>query len=239
MRWQRGFTLVEMVMALVILGIISLAIGSYLQLGTQGYVDTVNRDRAQSIARFALEKITREVRHAAPNSISTSNYGACLSFYPVRYSGFYQGDPDSAAMSLVPAIGSATEWKAINTQADLALAIGLPSATEYEAKRNTINSVADGTEQGELTVNLAASPLYSSPAKRAYVYGDKVEYCLTGSLLTRQGNRIAEDVKSVEFVAEGAGLQNNGMVHISLVIEKANTDDTFSYNHTVQVINVL
>ncbi|OLQ80458.1 hypothetical protein BIT28_17165 [Photobacterium proteolyticum] len=239
MRRQRGFTLVEMVMALVILGIISLAIGSYLQLGTQGYVDTVNRDRAQSIARFALEKITREVRHAAPNSISTSNSGTCLSFYPVRYSGFYQGDPDSAAMSLVPAIGSSTEWKAINTQADLALAIGLPSATEYEAKRNTINSVADGTEQGELTVNLAASPLYSSPAKRAYVYSDKVEYCLAGNLLTRQGNRIAEDVKSVEFVAEGAGLQNNGMVHISLVIEKANTDEVFSYNHTVQVINVL
>ncbi|GAB3523010.1 PilW family protein [Photobacterium alginatilyticum] len=241
MRWQRGFTLVEMVMALVILGFISLAIGSYLQLGTQGYVDTVNRDRAQSIARFALEKITREVRHAAPNSISTSNFGTCLSFYPVRYSGFYQGNPDSAAMSLVPAIGSATEWKAINAQAGLALAIGLPSAMEYEAKRdqNKINSVADGTEQGELTVNLAASPVYSSPAKRAYVYGDKVEYCLAGNLLTRQGNRIAEDVKSVEFVVEGAGLQNNGMVHISLVIEKANTGEAFSYNHTVQVINVL
>ncbi len=33
---QKGFTLIEMVMALVILGIISLAIGSYLQLGGTG-----------------------------------------------------------------------------------------------------------------------------------------------------------------------------------------------------------
>jgi len=244
MRRQKGFTLIEMVMALVILGIISLAIGSYLQLGAQGYVDTVNRDRAQGIARFALEKMTREIRHAAPNSVSTSNSGNCLSFYPVRYSGFYQGNPDTSTITVVPAVGTASEWKAIDAKADLALAVGLPSPAEYDAKRNPISSVVDGAEQGELTVNAGSVLLYSSPAQRAYIYGDKVEYCLAGSLLTRQGNRIAEDVKSVEFVAEGAGLQNNGMVHISLAIEKdstneANSGEAFHYNHTVQVINVL
>ncbi|RWX53849.1 PilW family protein [Photobacterium chitinilyticum] len=245
---QKGFTLIEMVMALVILGIISLAIGSYLQLGAQGYVDTVNRDRAQAVARFALEKITREIRHAAPNSVSTSNEGACLSFYPVRYSGFYQGSPETNMISVIPAVGSVNDWKAIDTKADLVLAVGLPSPAEYDAKRNPIRSVTEGAEQGELTVNAGAALLYSSPAQRAYIYGDKVEYCLAGSLLTRQGNRIAEDVKTVEFVAEGAGLQNNGMVHISLTIEKGytggdavegSTGEAFNYNHTVQVINVL
>ncbi len=142
-------------------------------------------------------------------------------------------------ISVIPAVGSVNDWKAIDTKADLVLAVGLPSPAEYDAKRNPIRSVTDGAEQGELTVNAGSELLYSSPAQRAYIYGDKVEYCLAGSLLTRQGNRIAEDVKSVEFVAEGAGLQNNGMVHISLAIEKGSTGEAFNYNHTVQVINVL
>ncbi|MGF1725772.1 PilW family protein [Photobacterium nomapromontoriensis] len=235
---QQGFTLIEMVMALVILGIISLAIGGYIQLGTEGYISTVSRDRFQAEARFILEKMTREIRHAAPNSIQVN--GRCLSFYPIRYAGFYQGDPSTTTISIVPTLGSAADWLAIPKRGNLALAVGLPSASSYQFDPNHINQVTLGKpDSGSVSVVIDRPLAFTSPAKRAYVYGGSVSYCQAGNLLMRNDVVLGEHIKAMDFDAAGAGLENNGMVHIGLIMNNPKSGETFSYDHTVQVMNVL
>lgn len=86
----RGFTLMEMIVTIVIGSFIMLGIAGYVQLGMKGYADTIERQRMQMQAQFVLEKMSREIRHAVPNSFhvptGTTN---CLEFMPIEYSGFY------------------------------------------------------------------------------------------------------------------------------------------------------
>ncbi len=87
---DRGFTLMEMIVTIVVGSFIMLGIAGYVQLGMKGYADTIDRQRIQTQAQFVLEKMTREIRHAVPNSFhvpkGTTN---CLEFMPIEYSGFY------------------------------------------------------------------------------------------------------------------------------------------------------
>ncbi len=65
---DRGFTLMEMIVTIVVGSFIMLGIAGYVQLGMKGYADTIDRQRIQTQAQFVLEKMTREIRHAVPNS---------------------------------------------------------------------------------------------------------------------------------------------------------------------------
>ncbi|MGR5064794.1 PilW family protein [Photobacterium sp. DNB22_13_2] len=241
-RKSQGFTLMEMVIALVILGIISLAIGSYLQLGAEGYVSTVSRDRVQSQARFALEKMTREIRHAAPNSLAST--GNCVSFYPIHLAGFTLGNTRTMSVELVPTIGTDKNWQAITSSDKLALAGGLGNSAEYAAQPFKISRVEAGpNESGTVIVNVTAPLDNRSPANRAYAYGQPVSFCLEANVLRRKsGNSsavIAEQVSGFDVAVNGKGLENNSMVHLNLSFKDSRTGEDFSYEHTVQVINVL
>ena len=239
---SKGFSLMEMVIALVILGIISLAIGSYLQLGAEGYVSTISRDRVQSQARFALEKMTREIRHSAPNSLAST--GSCISFYPIHFAGFTLGDTRTTSIELVPTIGTAEQWKAITSNDKLALAAGLGNSAEYAAQPFKISRVDAGpNDSGTVLVNISSLLDNRSPANRAYAYGQPVSYCLEANVLRRKSSGssvvIAEQVSGFDVAVNGKGLENNSMVHINLTFQDSRTGESFNYEHTVQVINVL
>ena len=87
----RGFTLMEMITTIVIGSVIMLGIAGYVQFGMKGYVDTIERQRMQTQALFVLEKMSREIRHAVPNSFHVPK-GAenCLEFVPIEYAGVYK-----------------------------------------------------------------------------------------------------------------------------------------------------
>ena len=108
LQYTSWFYPVELIISIVILGIISLGIGSYLRLGAGSYVSAVDRERLQSEARFVIERLTREVRHAAPNSVSVED-GAAFSFYPVELAAFYFDQPSATAsqIELLPRPGRA------------------------------------------------------------------------------------------------------------------------------------
>lgn len=53
---QSGFTLIELVITIVVVAIMVMGIAGFIELGTKGYVDTVDRQQLQNQARFAVEK---------------------------------------------------------------------------------------------------------------------------------------------------------------------------------------
>jgi MSHA biogenesis protein MshO len=70
---QRGFTLVELIMVIVILGIISAVVAVFIAKPVQGYVDSVNRSELTDQADVALRRLARDVRLALPNSLRLKN----------------------------------------------------------------------------------------------------------------------------------------------------------------------
>lgn len=96
---QFGFTLIELVIVIIILGIVSGGIFGFLGTGTQIYVDVTERDQILSESRFLVERLNREIRYALPNSVRIIDYpesatednviSHCLEFTPIEWSAFY------------------------------------------------------------------------------------------------------------------------------------------------------
>ncbi|MGF1870622.1 prepilin-type N-terminal cleavage/methylation domain-containing protein [Photobacterium indicum] len=258
-RVEHGFTLLELIIALVILAIISLGIGSFLRLGTDGYISAVDRERLQSEARFVMERLTREVRHAAPNSVSV-NVNAnetCLSFYPTYLTAYYFDQPSSTAsqIEIVPRTDEQALWTATNDDGsavilDTGIAVGFTSAEQYgEVLKPT--AVSATLLDNVATLRYTNSIESQSPAKRLYLYGEQVSFCYDGDrTLTRQKEGedavvLSNKIDVFDVSATGAGLNSNGIVHIALRFEDPRTSqngsqgETSNYNHSVQVINVL
>ncbi|MCW8901622.1 MAG: prepilin-type N-terminal cleavage/methylation domain-containing protein [Gammaproteobacteria bacterium] len=118
---QKGFTLIESIITIIIIGIVastvSLIIGNYLE----NYDATSRRTKMQTSAQLAIERISREVRNALPNSVcipddagtncipttpATPITRTKVAFIKIIDAGYYQdtsGDyPDNTSHRVLP-----------------------------------------------------------------------------------------------------------------------------------------
>ena len=91
---QRGFTLVEMIMVIVITGIIGGMVAGFLKAPGQQYVDVARRAELTDIADTAVRRMARDVRIAVPNSVRVT--GTCpicaVEFLPTKDGGRYRAN---------------------------------------------------------------------------------------------------------------------------------------------------
>lgn len=137
---QAGFTLIELVTAMVLTGILAAAAAVFLRVPIAGYYDVARRAALTDIADLAVRRFSRDVQTALPNSVRVA--GACTGLTPcyieyleVRTSGRYRVEPSGGAM-LCPAgatpgyndalsIGSAdTCLRSLGALPDLAAIVG-------------------------------------------------------------------------------------------------------------------
>lgn len=85
----RGFTLLEMVVTISILGILSAAVAVYLQRPIEGYFDTTRRAQLVETADFALRRISRDLAASVPNSVRASATEPALELLMARSGGRY------------------------------------------------------------------------------------------------------------------------------------------------------
>ncbi len=72
-----GFTLIELVVAITLLGIVGSMVSVFLGNTMEAYSALGRRDNLQNSMRMAVERISRELRHALPNSVCTDNGSGC------------------------------------------------------------------------------------------------------------------------------------------------------------------
>jgi MSHA biogenesis protein MshO len=97
-RPERGVTLIEMVAAIVIVGIIGAVVAFFLT-PIQQSTDLALRAELTDIADNALQRIGREVRLALPNSVRITSAGSSvfLEFIAVRTAGRYRAGGGGAS----------------------------------------------------------------------------------------------------------------------------------------------
>lgn len=224
---NQGFTLIELIIVIVLLAIIGTFSFSYLGLGAKIFTDSVGRDQLLNQSRFAVERLTRELRNSLPRSVRVvngSNY-SCIEFVPIIASSSYVQLPRPGASAGNNFIGVTplTEPGQAMIGSHLFVYATTPELIYATSERRKIISTMqnDASNTGlsifTFTESKATFPT-GSPARRFFITEQPVSWCVssTGRLerfeqygfLTNQPSRNAL-LANVSFEIMAQQLQNN------------------------------
>jgi MSHA biogenesis protein MshO len=85
---QRGVTLIEMIVAIVVTGILVVIVSMFVRNQVQSYSDVAVRTELADAADSAVRRIARDLQSALPNSVRTS--GNFLEYVPIKDAGRYR-----------------------------------------------------------------------------------------------------------------------------------------------------
>jgi MSHA biogenesis protein MshO len=196
----KGFTLVELVTVIIVLGVVSIGISGFIRSGVQIYADVTERDQLLSESHFVVERINRELRLAVPNSIrvlaNSANTIQCIEFLPAAWATYYtrlsmMSAPTSTANVVDFAFNAANFI--LNTDEDFAIVYPTSNNDVYDLSHNRRKAIEGCTVNGssncnefpatngiaELTFSSDFEAL--SPASRLYITRSSVSYCAHAS----------------------------------------------------------
>ena len=253
----RGFTLIEMVVSITLLGIVGLFIGEVIRQSLVLYSDSASREALVQQGRFVTERLRREIREAVPNSVIVNN--ECIEILPITNSAIYLDlpSPSSASNTIrvlpiaknIPANERVVVYPtdAIELRTDVV-------ATGQTAQVLTVDFAASGamTSMVDVTLTQASGFETLSPADRLYFYREPVAFCLVGNELLRYsgyslnrasltpaslntGVRVAGNLSAVNFFVEQPQLQRNGLVKMELIFE--DNGEQVRFDHDALIYN--
>ena len=191
-----GFTLVEMVVVITIVGILAAGAALFIRNPTQAFIDSENRANLTDRADTALRRMARDIRNALPNSVRVNVNGAdsFIEFVPVNSAGRYRASVGSSASDNPLDFDLAADTfdvlgPSVSVAAGDRLVIynlGIPGSDVYEGS----NSRALQTT-GNLTVLSFSGGTFpqESPSSRFFIVSTPVSYVcdMTNRVLLRYG----------------------------------------------------
>lgn len=214
---DRGFTLVEMIISIVIAGILVSMVAMFGRGQINAYLDVTARAELSDAADTALRRIARDLQSALPNSVR-NDAPAFLEFVPIRDAGRYRADVDNAGAGNILDFGSTTDnsfdilGPPVTIRAGDQLVIfnlGQPGSDVYSTTPATSRraiSTAPGTVSS-LQFTLGAAPNQqfplASPQNRFQIVGGPVTYECAGAQLIRRWGYGFQDVQPQAFGALG------------------------------------
>ncbi|EMQ2876010.1 type II secretion system protein [Vibrio navarrensis] len=257
---QRGFTLIEMVISIILLAVVGLFLGSVIRQGLSIYVDSSAREALIQQGRFVTERLSRELREAVPNSVLVAN--GCIEFLPITNSAIYSELPSSLAPSttirLLPIEKSlAADERLVVYPLDgeaLRQAVSSAAQTAQVATDVDFTSPNDRT-MVNVTLTQAASFERQSPARRVYFYRTPVAFCYENNRIYRYagygldredldpsklralstGVLMAENLSQASFEVAEPELQRNGLIKIELIF--ADRGEEVRFDHDALIYN--
>jgi MSHA biogenesis protein MshO len=244
-----GFSLIELIVVIVVLGVLATGISTFISFGTQVYTDATSREQVLSSARFAIERLNREIRNALPNSVCLTNTAngecdedasQCLKFTPIIEATTYLDipvipEPASNRIKLIKFTESFdADWDVIVYPLN-AEDIYDPNGKIFPVLK-PIN-IDDTRDDWEIELKDAIHFSDDSPTQRIFFIKDPVSYCLIGGELKRDEVLMAENITNGNpFTIKNASLQRNSIVQVVLQFTKNN--EVVVFNNEIQVPNV-
>ncbi|SHE20806.1 type II secretion system protein [methanotrophic endosymbiont of Bathymodiolus puteoserpentis (Logatchev)] len=194
-RQTKGFTLIELIMVIVIIGILSTITTDLITLPVKSYLDLERRTTLVDSAEMSLRRMQRDIRRALPNSI-IANGGTTIELLHTSEGGRYRANVSDAGL------GDILDFTTADAQFDV---IGPLSTTPsgYLVIYNTGTLGANAYAHDNLvSINKGASTLnsiqlttakrfpYRSPQQRFFIVDTPITYSCTNGELRRYDNKI-------------------------------------------------
>ncbi|TKB55986.1 PulJ/GspJ family protein [Ferrimonas aestuarii] len=187
MRSNRGFTLMEMVVVIAMMGALAIGVTQFINFAMKIYLDGQQWGQAVSQHRYGLQRLSRELRDAVPGSVAIANgsAGYCLSFSPIEQSGRFIAAPMLNSANQVSfyrmscCVGNdCDDCFSSGNGAGVALLNGyqLPDPLPTVA-----SSQCDSSNLCQMTLSANLADGDYSPGQRFYAAGSTVAYCLNSS----------------------------------------------------------
>ncbi|MEH6823779.1 MAG: prepilin-type N-terminal cleavage/methylation domain-containing protein [Motiliproteus sp.] len=190
-----GFTLIELIVVIVLLGIMSFGMTQFIVNSALGYADTARRERLGSTSRVVIARISQELRGALPGSVRSDN-GHCIEFIPQVGASHYEDLPTATALTSftsipmeVPGLPVAGPFYAAVDPGSLAQVYtgGALSRGAIEQRYADLLVVEPRTAVKVATVSFATAETFSgrSPRQRWFLLKAPVSFCVSGDKLFR------------------------------------------------------
>jgi MSHA biogenesis protein MshO len=253
LRRQRGFTLVEAIITIVLTGILAGVVAVFVTLPVRAYFDVERRSALSDAADTALRRIARDLRTALPNSLRATGTTQ-IEFIPIKSAGRYRAELDNGGGGNPLDFNAAADtFDVIGPGVDIAAGdyvviynLGISGADVYNGDNRRL---ATGAGNALTTVGFGGGMFpFQSPAKRFQVVGTPVSYVCSGAAMTRYWNYnygalpatgsnapIVDHVTDCAFVYQAGVTAMNGLVTLQLALTR--DDESVNLIHQAHVGN--
>lgn len=259
-----GFTLVELVAVIVLLGILSLGVSGLIRSSVEIYQDTLRRDDLAQQGRFIVERISRELRSALPGSVRVIDSGLthCLEFIPVEAASIYLGVLSAASQDNFQAV----DFDFTSVSGRKVAVYPVDNVDVYASGTATLTDLnnvgAPINNERRITLDASHHFAQDSPQNRFYIINNPVSFCASqASLIRYQGGAYGMNVTQLippaasgllmteqisladsdpqpAFLYTQGSLQRAAAVHMDLrFVDSRNTNEWLRFSQTVFIRN--
>ncbi len=207
-----GFTLIEMIVVIVLIGILSAMTTDIMTLPVVSYLDLERRTTLVDSAEMSLRHMQRDIRRALPNSIRISNGGTSIELLHTtdgsRYRATLAADGTGDILDFTSTdlsfdiLGSLTSAPVGNV---VVYHLGSTGADAYAGDNRA--SLANTSTVNKIVLTTAKHFPFQSPQQRLFIVDTPISYqCIGGELLRYDNYSIGSAAANPEVQAKAATL---------------------------------
>ena len=208
-RSNTGFTLIEMITVIVVLSVISALGFGFVRSTLESYNTTIDRGKLIAKGRLALERMSRQLRAAVPNSVRV--VGDCVEFLPIAGGGNYVGSVPDAANGVAASASITTATHSVDFGAASYVVLGaLNSAEIYGAAPASLERLSSRTSTS-LTLTAAKQWQRNSLNKRFFLADQPQAFCVNSGNLRFHQNYSGGSYLTAAIPSSGGDIVVDGI----------------------------